>query len=547
MRKVIQSNIFMNQTAVKMANLDCMFDNMFTKPMDKAGNSMLNHNEVLYFADICAGPGGFSDRVLWRSKWHAKVFGFTLKGENDSQFKDFLAGTPEAFNGPQNNGDMFDLENIDELAKYVLEQTGGEGVHVMMADGGFSVEGNENMQEVLSKPLYLYQLLVALKIVRTGGHCVVKLFDLFTPFSVGLLYLISKCFDKISICKPNSSRPANSERYLVCKWKKHDTELICKHLYTINDFLQRNSSQNYDILELVPLKVLKEDSTFYRYICNSNNELGTAQISGLLQIAAFAANQKLVEANQEKLRFTDGRRQSGVQPLEQQTVEDLLRQWSNEKQFLAAPEKEFNMVELEKIFPSIHGVYFVPIQNDENSDWNVRSFFIGRGGRDIWQYNVSDGDWYPLKDVPLELPPRTLIYGEIVMELQGEGKSPIFEQAFHIIDAIVLGGEDIRKRSLPERSTMCKKFAEALSKPHKTMPVRCKKLVALADLDNFFMQSLQNHTLDGALLGFKLNGQAKSLPYDYILVLRAEREKESLAKRVGAESFSTKRQRKGSG
>ena len=35
---------------------------------------------MLYFADICAGPGGFSEYMLWRKKWHAKGFGFTLKG-----------------------------------------------------------------------------------------------------------------------------------------------------------------------------------------------------------------------------------------------------------------------------------------------------------------------------------------------------------------------------------------------------------------------------------------------------------------------------------
>lgn len=74
------------------------------------------------------------------------------------------------------------------------------------------MEGQENLQEILSKRLYLCQCLVALRIVRVGGHFVVKLFDLFTPFSVGLIYLMYRCFDRISIHKPNTSRPANSER-----------------------------------------------------------------------------------------------------------------------------------------------------------------------------------------------------------------------------------------------------------------------------------------------------------------------------------------------
>lgn len=54
-------------------------------------------NELLYFADVCAGPGGFSEYVLWRKKWESKGFGFTLKGPNDFKLEDFFAGPPETF------------------------------------------------------------------------------------------------------------------------------------------------------------------------------------------------------------------------------------------------------------------------------------------------------------------------------------------------------------------------------------------------------------------------------------------------------------------
>ena len=104
----------------------------------------------------------------------------------------------------------------------------------MMADGGFSVEGQENIQEILSKQLYLCQCLVALSIVRTGGHFVCKLFDLFTPFSIGLIYLMYRAFDQVCIHKPNTSRPANSERYIICKGKRHDAKEIKDYMYEIN-------------------------------------------------------------------------------------------------------------------------------------------------------------------------------------------------------------------------------------------------------------------------------------------------------------------------
>ena len=44
--------------------------------------SVLGGNELMFFADICAGPGGFTEYVLYRTKWHAKGYGFTLKSEH---------------------------------------------------------------------------------------------------------------------------------------------------------------------------------------------------------------------------------------------------------------------------------------------------------------------------------------------------------------------------------------------------------------------------------------------------------------------------------
>lgn len=39
------------------------------------------------------------------------------------------------------------------------------------------------------------------------------MFDLFTPFSVGLVYLMYRVFDELYVFKPVTSWPANSERY----------------------------------------------------------------------------------------------------------------------------------------------------------------------------------------------------------------------------------------------------------------------------------------------------------------------------------------------
>lgn len=53
--ETIRSSIFLNRAAVKMANIDAMCNKMFTEPRDAQGNSLLGNDELLYFADMCAG------------------------------------------------------------------------------------------------------------------------------------------------------------------------------------------------------------------------------------------------------------------------------------------------------------------------------------------------------------------------------------------------------------------------------------------------------------------------------------------------------------
>lgn len=133
----------------------------------------------------------------------------------------------------------------------------------------------------------------------------------------------------VSIHKPVTSRPANSERYLVCMWKKIGTESAERHLFSVNSILW-NGLKGDDVTELVPLTVIQEDKEFYEYIYKSNcmyvlmfllyvfnivrhtmlnvlyldlnSRLGDKQIRHLLKIAAFSNDKNLKEENQAEMR-----------------------------------------------------------------------------------------------------------------------------------------------------------------------------------------------------------------------------------------------------
>jgi cap1 methyltransferase len=42
------------------------------------------------------------------------------------------------------------------------------------------------------------------------------MFDTFSSLSIEILYLLSYLYETVYITKPLSSRPANSEKYIVC-------------------------------------------------------------------------------------------------------------------------------------------------------------------------------------------------------------------------------------------------------------------------------------------------------------------------------------------
>jgi cap1 methyltransferase len=490
---------------------------------------------MLYFnfALQCAGPGGFSEYVLYRKKWEAKGFGFTLRSENDFKLHDFFVGPPETFSpfyGINEDGNVYDPENIKSFEELIKDET-ESGVHFMMADGGFSVEGQENIQEILSKQLYLAQCLVALSILRTKGHFVVKLFDLFTPFSVSLIYLMYKCFSKICICKPNTSRPANSERYLVCKWKKPYAETvvskICsccwyflttliisqtRHLFEINKELWKRKDSDMDVMELVPVEVMQNDRQFFEYIYNSNNLIGKNQIIGLMKIAAYAHDPELLETRQSEIRKqclsqwklpNESRKKPITKNSEHVCAELLGQKWLKEK-FMTAPDTVLSTADtLNKTIPSTLDLYFVGVDDISKTSKN-RTFFMSRGRFDVLMYNSGSNLWEPLHNEQLEMTANTLIYGEIVKELIGENRSQVSAQTLHIIDGIILGGKDIRHLPLPERNQMCQKFARALTKPpqceviNKSMPIRCKKLFKLSEVESFFDALVPRRLKDGS-------------------------------------------------
>lgn len=212
--EAVKRGFLLNRAAIKFASIDKLMDYMFSDPVDKLNKSLIQPNELMYFVDIGGAPGGFADYLLWRRDWQTKGFGIPIKGTNYWSSK--LTVGAQRFNifkGAKRDGDVTNEENITSIDRYVKQHI-SLGVHVVIADSAFDVKELKYAKETIFKRMHLGEAILALSLLRSNGHFIIKLFDTLLPFTVGLIYLLHKCFAEIMLIKPKTSRPSSAERYI---------------------------------------------------------------------------------------------------------------------------------------------------------------------------------------------------------------------------------------------------------------------------------------------------------------------------------------------
>ena len=88
-------------------------------------------------------------------------------------------------------------------------------IHLYTADGGFGVEGRENLQEELTLPLIRGEVECGLRSLTLGGVMIIKIFTFFTPQMWTMLVYLMRAFEQYDIFKPQTSGALNSESYFI--------------------------------------------------------------------------------------------------------------------------------------------------------------------------------------------------------------------------------------------------------------------------------------------------------------------------------------------
>jgi 23S rRNA U2552 (ribose-2'-O)-methylase RlmE/FtsJ len=149
------------------------------------------------------------------------MYGITLMKEDSKSVPSwkktayFLEQHPHMhiLTGRDGTGDLYNIDNIFATA---VEMATGQKASVITGDGGFDFSTDFNQQESMSFPLLYCQTMTALLCQKPGGMFVLKFFDTYQTKTLQLLCLLRRCYRQLSFVKPYTSRPANSEKYLVC-------------------------------------------------------------------------------------------------------------------------------------------------------------------------------------------------------------------------------------------------------------------------------------------------------------------------------------------
>ncbi|TPX63205.1 hypothetical protein SpCBS45565_g06793 [Spizellomyces sp. 'palustris'] len=279
-------SIFACPTAVKMANLDALFQ--FTNIDARTSTGELR------FADLCSGPGGFAEYLLWRANTGGvpiRGWGMTLRGRQDFALdrmhpESCVKQLFEPFYGDDGTGDLRKTENIRGFSELVEYATSNEGLDLVMADGEIDIVDN---QEYHIRQLIVCQVLAAFLVLRKNGDFVMKIFDVFTPFTVDVLYILYRCFEKLAIVKPLASPPDTAERYIVC----HNLHVpypprIIEHLFAVNDRMNElRAHPAKDALEvtgLMDMEVVNGDEKFIDRVRSVNMRLCIRQNEALQEV-----------------------------------------------------------------------------------------------------------------------------------------------------------------------------------------------------------------------------------------------------------------------
>jgi 23S rRNA U2552 (ribose-2'-O)-methylase RlmE/FtsJ len=215
--------------------------------------SFLNEPTNIQSFHLAEGPGGFIEAFNYkRNNKQDTYYGMTLISDNVN-IPSWKKATQLLSNnrnikieyGASKNGDLFLKENLIYCYKKYFRT-----MDYITADGGFDFSLDFNNQEDMSFKLILSQIFFALIMQKQGGNFILKIFDVFKIKTIEVIYLLCNLYENVFIFKPNTSRCANSEKYIICRNFKNNNKKIISNIIENFDLLINKVDTIYSLFNI---------------------------------------------------------------------------------------------------------------------------------------------------------------------------------------------------------------------------------------------------------------------------------------------------------
>ena len=192
-----------------------------------------------------------------------------------------------------NDGDIHQKANRE---RFYQEAKGG--LDLITADGGIERNKAESTEEMDTHRLLLAEIIMALNCQKQGGSFILKIYDMATEFTMNMIQVLCYAYNEVGLYKPNTSRSASSEKYLVCTeftLSASDRDKLLKTLEAIH-----NTTPNY-----YGNVVMVDDPVLKKAIINYNGFFMKKQIGFIEAGRSYATlyNTAINNANIEKMTF----------------------------------------------------------------------------------------------------------------------------------------------------------------------------------------------------------------------------------------------------
>jgi 23S rRNA U2552 (ribose-2'-O)-methylase RlmE/FtsJ len=253
----------------------------------------LNDRNPIQTFHLAEGPGGFIEAFNYKRKNPNDVYyGMTLINDNTNipswKKASHILNSNKNIKleyGASKNGDLFLKENLLYCNKKYAKS-----MDYITGDGGFDFSSDFNNQEEISFKLILSQIFYALIMQKKGGHFVIKIFDVFKIKTIEVIYLLCNLYENVFIFKPNTSRSANSEKYIICRNYKNNNKRIISNIIENFDILINQVETIYSLFNIhfnqLFITKLQEINAIYgqQQLENIKNTLGLIRELKILNI-----------------------------------------------------------------------------------------------------------------------------------------------------------------------------------------------------------------------------------------------------------------------